>query len=49
MVEFYFDAAVLAEDGELRNAPPEFKNMKLSGGDIARLAAFLRSLDEDYQ
>ena len=49
MVDFYSQSAGLAEDGKLRNAPPEFKRMKLGGGDIARLAAFLRSLNEDYE
>ena len=49
MVASYIQAAALAEDGLLRNPPPEFRRMKISGGDIARLAAFLRSLNEDYE
>jgi cytochrome c peroxidase len=49
VVEFYITSAALAEDGRLRNAPPEFAQMKLGGGDVARLGAFLRSLNEDYQ
>ena len=49
MIDFYSESAGLAEQGKLRNAPPEFERMKLGGGDIARLAAFLRSLNEDYQ
>jgi len=49
MIDFYFENAALAEDGKLRNAPPEFETMKLGGGDTARLAAFLRSLNEDYE
>jgi cytochrome c peroxidase len=49
MIDFYFQSATLAEHGRLRNASPEFARMKLGGGDIARLAAFLRALNEDYQ
>lgn len=49
MIDFYFQSASLAEQGRLRNPAPEFARMKLSGGDIARLAAFMRALNEDYQ
>jgi len=49
VIDFYFAAAKLAENGRLRNPPPQFARMKLSGGDIARLAAFMRALNEDYQ
>jgi cytochrome c peroxidase len=49
MVDFYFDASTRAQNGRLRNPPPEFARMRLGGGDIPRLAAFLRSLNEDYQ
>jgi cytochrome c peroxidase len=48
VVQFYINSSQLARAGLLRNAPPEFKNMSLSEGDIAALVAFLQSLTEDY-
>jgi hypothetical protein len=33
----------------MRNPAPELKGMALTGPDIAALAAFLRSLNEDYE
>lgn len=38
----------LAHHGLLRNAAPEFANMHPSQDDVAALAAFLKSLTEDY-
>lgn len=44
----YRDAAALAAAGALRNPAPELGAMRLGGGDVPRLAAFLRALNEDY-
>jgi hypothetical protein len=33
----------------LRNAPEEFAGVRLGAEDLAALAAFLRSLNEDYE
>jgi hypothetical protein len=33
----------------LRNGAPELRGIALTAGDRAALAAFLRSLDEDYE
>ena len=48
VVAFYILSSQLAHNGVLRNAPPEFANMHLTQDDIAALAAFLKSLTEDY-
>ena len=48
VVNFYISSSQLARQGNLRNAPPEFKNMSLSPADLDALVAFLRSLTEDY-
>lgn len=48
VVEFYINSSLLARQGLLRNAPPEFQNMSLSESDVAALSAFLASLTEDY-
>jgi cytochrome c peroxidase len=48
VVNFYITASQLARQGNLRNAPPEFKNMSLSAADLDALVAFLKSLTEDY-
>jgi cytochrome c peroxidase len=48
VVAFYVSSAQLAHQGALRNAPAEFANMHLTQSDIAALAAFLKSLTEDY-
>ena len=39
---------LLARQGLLRNAPPEFENMSIGESDMAALVAFLESLTEDY-
>lgn len=49
VVEFYRDVSDLARAGELRNAAPELPGIALSAQDVSPLAAFLRSLNEDYQ
>jgi cytochrome c peroxidase len=48
VVTFYLNTSQLARQGALRNAPPEFKSMSISQDDVAPLAAFLKSLTEDY-
>ena len=48
VVQFYINSSQLARAGLLRNPPPEFKAMSLSQSDVAALAAFLKSLTEDY-
>ena len=48
VLHFYLRVSALARDGKLRNADPELTRISLDEQDIAALAAFLRSLDEDY-
>ncbi|HET7396212.1 MAG TPA: hypothetical protein VFK12_07210 [Gammaproteobacteria bacterium] len=48
VVKFYQQAGTLARQGKLRNADPQMQNIALSDADLADLAAFLSSLDEDY-
>lgn len=46
---FYARASHLAREGRLVNGAPELKQMSLGNQDIPPLAAFLRSLNEDYE
>jgi hypothetical protein len=39
----------LARDGKVRNAAPELSGIALQEADVAPLAAFLRTLNEDYE
>jgi hypothetical protein len=48
VVQFYINSSQLARQGQLRNAPAEFRGMSLSSDDINSLVAFLLSLTEDY-
>jgi cytochrome c peroxidase len=48
VISFYITSSQLAHSGALRNAPSEFAQMHLTQDDIAALAAFLKSLTEDY-
>jgi hypothetical protein len=48
VVELYRRAAGQARQGTLRNAAPELSGIALRSEDVAALAAFLRSLNEDY-
>jgi cytochrome c peroxidase len=48
VVEFYIRMSQLARQGQMRNAPREFQGMSLSEDDMTALAAFLKSLTEDY-
>ncbi len=46
-IQHYAVASAFERLGELVNPPPEFKGMQLTGFEVAPLAAFLRSLDEN--
>jgi hypothetical protein len=48
VILFYQRLSSLARGGRMRNAPPEFFEMRLGAEDVAPLAAFLRALNEDY-
>jgi len=47
-LHFYVTVSALAREGKLRNGSPEIAGIHLSASDVAALAAFLRSLNEDY-
>jgi hypothetical protein len=49
VVQFYIDSSNAQRGGILRNGAAELAGIELSPGDVAPLAAFLRSLNEDYQ
>jgi cytochrome c peroxidase len=49
VIEFYRRNSALARAGQLRNAAPELLSIYLTKEDVAPLAAFLRSLNEDYE
>ena len=49
VIEFYLRMSRLAREGKVRNAAPELSGILLKEEDIAPLAAFLRSLNEDYE
>ena len=46
--DFYREIAAKARRGKVRNASPELASITLGEDDVAPLAAFLRSLNEDY-
>jgi cytochrome c peroxidase len=48
VLEFYVSSSNRQRQGRLRNGSPELAGMFLSDGDIDPVAAFLRSLNEDY-
>jgi len=48
MLRYYVRMSDLARKGRLRNGAPELSGISLDEQDLAALAAFLRSLDEDY-
>lgn len=48
VLDLYVSSSNRQRQGRLRNASPELEGMFLSEGDIDPLAAFLRSLNEDY-
>jgi hypothetical protein len=49
VIRFYIDSSTGARAGTLRNPAPELSNIDLTEADVAPLAAFLRSLNEDYE
>ncbi len=49
VIALYIRSSTLASNGELRNAAPQLTRMRIGASDIARLAAFLRALNEDYE
>ncbi len=49
VIEFYIRMSRLAREGKVRNAAPELSGILLKEEDLAPLAAFLRSLNEDYE
>ncbi|MDG2304346.1 MAG: hypothetical protein P8R42_06765 [Candidatus Binatia bacterium] len=48
VLQFYEKTSELARAGKLRNGSPEMVEIRIDEGDVAPLAAFLRSLNEDY-
>jgi hypothetical protein len=48
VMAFYLRASDLARAGRLRNGAPELRAVRFGDDDIPTLAAFLRSLNEDY-
>lgn len=49
IVEFYREVSDLQRAGRLRNGDQELGNIRLTDQDIGPLAAFLKSLNEDYE
>jgi len=49
VARFYVKMSSLARAGTLRNAAPELSEMRIKEDDVELLAAFLRSLNEDYE
>ena len=49
VVAFYRNVSITARAGQLRNGAPELGGIALVPADVAPLAAFMRSLDEDYR
>jgi cytochrome c peroxidase len=45
----YARFSALARAGAMRNPAPELAGIALTPADVSALAAFLRSLDEDYE
>ncbi|MFI5317176.1 MAG: hypothetical protein ACHQ6T_15855 [Myxococcota bacterium] len=48
-VGFYLGSSQAQRGGTLRNGAPELAGIQLAPSDVAPLAAFLRSLNEDYE
>lgn len=48
VLRFYVSTSELARAGDLRNGSPEMKDIRITEKDVEPLAAFLRSLNEDY-
>jgi len=48
VIQFYIESSDLVRQGQERNPDSEMGSVFLDGSDVAPLAAFLRSLNEDY-
>ncbi len=48
VILFYQRVGQLAEEGRMRNAPPEYFAIRLGSHDVAPLAAFFMALHEDF-
>lgn len=48
VVAFYRQMSTLTRDGKLRNGDPALAGISIDDNDAAALAAFLKSLNEDY-
>jgi cytochrome c peroxidase len=48
VLRYYIRTSALARQGELRNGAPQLSGITIDEQDIKPLAAFLRSLNEDY-
>jgi hypothetical protein len=48
VIQFYQNFSAKARDGNVRNAAPELRQISLDSSAVTPLAAFLRSLNEDY-
>ena len=48
VLDFYRHTSLLAQAGKLRNADPEIARISINDADAVAIAAFLRSLNEDY-
>jgi len=48
VINYYIAMSILAHNGQICNAPPEFAHVSIGQGDIAAPVAFLESLTEDY-
>lgn len=49
VIDFYMEQGQLAQKGLIRNADPKLKNISLTAKDKEALAAFLKTLNEDYE
>lgn len=49
IVDFYREASDLRRAGRLRNGDQELESIRLTDRDVGPLAAFLKSLNEDYE
>src|SRR5262249_24531310 len=49
VLHFYVTTSAAARAGKIRNADPELGRIRIAIRDVAPLAAFLRSLNEDYR
>lgn len=48
VIRFYGQISAAARAGTVRNAAPDLSGISIGPADVARLVAFLKSLNEDY-